>query len=61
MSQTRNSRYNQKNQDENLDDFGKIQGIKRVSSALQKKSFSCMLKECTNKKNKESLNPIMHE
>ena len=48
-------------EEENLEDFGRVKGMKRVSSAVKKKSFSNMLKECTAKKAGESINPLMHE
>ena len=61
MSQMRTARY-QRDQQENIEEFGRIKGLKRVSSALKKKSYSGMLKECTAKKDAtESINPINHE
>lgn len=46
--------------EDSLEDFGKIKGLKRVSSAIKKKSFSHMLKECTACARSEEMNPLMH-
>lgn len=48
-------------EEENLEDFGRVKGMKRQNSAIKKQSFSGMLRECTAKKVRESINPLMHE
>jgi hypothetical protein len=60
-TQMRTVKSLQKGHEENIEEFGLIQGIKRASSAIKKKSFSAMLKECTPKKSDELINPLMHE
>ena len=49
MAQMRTNR-NFLKEEENLEDFGKVKGMKRQSSAVKKKSFSGLLKECTARK-----------
>lgn len=50
-----------RSKEDSLEEFGKIKGLKRVSSAVKKKSFSHLLKECTGNARSEQINPLMHE
>ena len=47
--------------DENLEEFGKVQGRRSSDVTLKKKSFSNMLRECTGNREDELINPLMHE